>query len=189
MSDTTGGSMSRRAFLGATTGSAALAATGTASGAESGSDGSASGGGGTETVTVGPGDDLVFEPAELTVTPGTTVKFVWDGTIAHNVNPTSVPDGASWEGFQDVVTAPQEYSHTFETAGTYEYQCDPHAGTGMVGSIEVSTGGGGGGGSSSGPVLSDSAKTLGVATTGALVSVLGLAYFFIKYGGDYEELE
>jgi hypothetical protein len=30
------------------------------------------------------------------------------------------------------------------------------------------------------------AKTLGVATTVAMVSTLGMAYVFMKYGGDYE---
>jgi hypothetical protein len=28
--------------------------------------------------------------------------------------------------------------------------------------------------------------SLGVATTFAMVATLGLAYFFLKYGGDYE---
>jgi hypothetical protein len=49
----------------------------------------------------------------------------------------------------------------------------------------VSTGGGGEGGSSA-PQVPDSAMTLGVATTFAMVATLGLAFFFMKYGGDYE---
>jgi hypothetical protein len=36
------------------------------------------------------------------------------------------------------------------------------------------------------PSVPDSAKTLGVATTFAMVATLGLAFFFMKYGGDYE---
>lgn len=53
-----------------------------------------------------------------------------------------------------------------------------------------SSGGGGsdaGGGSEGGspPQVPDSAKTLGIAATTTMVSVLGLTYFFMKYGGDY----
>jgi hypothetical protein len=33
----------------------------------------------------------------------------------------------------------------------------------------------------------DTAKTLGVATVFSMVATLGLAFFFLKYGGDYEE--
>jgi hypothetical protein len=36
------------------------------------------------------------------------------------------------------------------------------------------------------PAVSQQAKTLGVATFISMLSTLGLAYFFIKYGGDYE---
>jgi hypothetical protein len=39
------------------------------------------------------------------------------------------------------------------------------------------------------PVVSESARTLGVAATIAMVSTLGLAYFFIRYGGDYTDEE
>ena len=44
---------------------------------------------------------------------------------------------------------------------------------------------GGGGGGRPAPEVPDSAKMLGIATATAMVSVLGLAYIFIKYGGDY----
>jgi hypothetical protein len=51
----------------------------------------------------------------------------------------------------------------------------------MVGSVIVGSGGGGG----SSTVLPNSAKSLGVAAMAAMMSTLGLAYFFIRYGGDY----
>ncbi|ELK46159.1 halocyanin, partial [Haloferax sp. BAB-2207] len=44
----------------------------------------------------------------------------------------------------------------------------------------------GGGGGPSRPQVPDSAKSLGVATTFAMIATLGLAYFFMKYGGDYD---
>ena len=147
--------MKRRDFLRATGGSGGAVAVGSgvAAGQESTGTATDSGGGGgggsTETVTVGPGGDLVFEPAELQITPGTTVNFVWDSNN-HNVVPTGQPDGASWEGEgEEGVTfdAGHEYSYTFETLGTYDYVCTPHETAGMVGSIEVveslESGGGG----------------------------------------------
>jgi hypothetical protein len=61
----------------------------------------------------------------------------------------------------------------------------------VVGSMPDSggggSGGGGGGGGSSAPAVPDSAKSLVVAMTAALVSILALSYFFIRYGGDYGE--
>jgi hypothetical protein len=62
----------------------------------------------------------------------------------------------------------------------------------MKGSVVVGTdfptigGEGGGAGPSD---LPSSAKTLGVATSFVLAATLGLAYVFVKYGGNYEELE
>ncbi|WP_304612847.1 plastocyanin/azurin family copper-binding protein [Salinilacihabitans rarus] len=104
-------------------------------GGQQGGDG---GGGATEEVIVGPGGENVFEPETLTIEPGTTVVFRWDSDN-HNVHPTSVPDGAEWEGHLDIENEGFEYEHTFETEGTYEYQCDPHVSVGMVGTVEVGT--------------------------------------------------
>jgi hypothetical protein len=61
----------------------------------------------------------------------------------------------------------------------------------VVGSEFPTTGGGGGGdGGGAGPGdLPESAQTLGVATMVVFVATLGLAYFFIKYGGDYGDFD
>jgi plastocyanin len=170
----------------ATGAAAGAGAAGTAAGAESQEEG----GGGSEEVVVGPGGSLVFEPAELTVAPGTTVKWVWESDN-HNIVVESQPDGASWEGTDGAPSKTyntgHEYSHTFETTGTYEYFCQPHKTAGMVGSITVQEGGADTGGGA--PAIPSSAKTLGIATTAALVFTLGLAYFFMKYGGDYGQAE
>jgi plastocyanin len=91
-------------------------------------------------VVVGPGGQLVYDPAELAVTPGTTVTFVWDGDY-HNVVVDDQPDGADWEGSPggegEVYDAGYEFSHTFETLGTYEYYCAPHLSAGMEATIKV----------------------------------------------------
>jgi hypothetical protein len=53
-----------------------------------------------------------------------------------------------------------------------------------VPTVAPASGGGGGGG----PVFPNSAKTIGVATSFVMAATLGLAYFFMKYGGDYGEV-
>ncbi|AEN04618.1 plastocyanin/azurin family copper-binding protein [Halolamina sp.] len=182
--------LSRRAFLRAGTAGAAAAGTaGTAAAQEGTETGTSSGGGGsggmsTQEVTVGPGGSLVFEPAELTITPGTTVRWVWDSNN-HNVAPESTPEGANWGGEGSSGTtfdSGHEYSHTFDTLGTYEYVCTPHASAGMAGSIEVvesiETP------APTGPAVPDGAKSLIVATTFAMIATLMLAFFFLKFGGD-----
>ena len=170
--------LSRRAFLTTAAGTAAAAgAAGTAAAQE----------GGSEEVIVGPGGDLVFSPGTdeaLQITPGTTVTFVWESDN-HNIVVDSQPDDAGWEGHEEIENTDFTYEHTFETLGTYEYYCAPHETAGMVGTIEVvesiETEA-----PANLPEVPDTAKTLGVATTFAMVATLGLAFFFLKYGGDYE---
>jgi plastocyanin len=180
-------SVTRRGFMQAATGTAAAAgAAGTAAAAQE----EGGGGGGSQEVIVGPGGSLVYDPAELTIAPGTTVNFVWESDN-HNIVVESQPDGAGWEGTKGgaskTYNTGHEYSYTFETTGTYEYFCQPHKAAGMAASITVQEGGASSGGG--GPAIPSSAKTLGIATTAALVFTLGLAYFFMKYGGDYGQVE
>ena len=171
---------------GTATGTDSGTSTGTASGTATGTEGGGGGGGSgpTETVTVGPGGSLVFDPEELTIETGTTVNFVWDSNM-HNVVPQGQPDGANWEGEGEqgvTFDSGHEYSHTFSTTGTYEYVCTPHESAGMIGSIEVvenlETP------APTGPAVPDSAKTLGVGAAFAMVATLLIAYFFLQFGGD-----
>ena len=205
--------MSRRAFLttaagtaaaagasgaaaaqetGTSTGTATSSGTGTSTGTSAGtgtgtSSGGGGGGGGTETVAVGPDGSLVFTPGTeepLQITPGTTVTFNWESDN-HNIVVDSQPEGAGWSGHEPIENTGFTYEHTFETLGEYEYYCQPHESAGMLGAIEVvesiSTPA-----PSNVPSVPDSAKTLGIATTFTMVATLGLAFFFLKYGGDYD---
>ena len=83
-------------------------------------------------------DGLNFVPAELTIQVGETVEFQ-NGGGAHNVNASQdvFPDNP--EGFTsgNVSSSPWTFQHTFTLPGVYQYQCDPHAGLGMVGTITV----------------------------------------------------
>ena len=176
--------LSRRAFLTTAAGTAAAAG---AAGTAAAQEGESGGGGGSEQVSVGPGGDLVFSPGTdepLQILPGTTVEFVWESDN-HNIVVDSQPEDAGWEGYEEIENTDFTHEHTFETLGTYEYYCQPHQTAGMVGTIEVvdeiETEA-----PANVPQVPDAAKTLGVATTFAMVATLGLAFFFLKYGGDYE---
>jgi plastocyanin len=163
------------------------AANGTAEGTQSG--GAAGGGGPTEEVVVGPGGDLVFEPAELTIAPGTTVRWVWDSNN-HNVVAESTPEGADWSGTEggdsETYNTGHEYSHTFTVEGTYEYYCTPHQSAGMVGSITVQQGGGGGGGTAEQDPehmgVPIQAHFVGIATILMIIVSLIYTFFVVKYG-------
>jgi plastocyanin len=191
--DATQTSVSRRGFVTAVTGAAATAGAGAAGAQEETEDGgSGGGGGGTEEVLVGEGGALVYGPADLTIANGTTVNFVWEGD-QHNIVVDSQPDDAEWEGTpgsdSETYDTGYEYSHTFTVNGDYEYYCQPHIAAGMEASITVQDSVEPEGAGNTGPVLPESAKTLGVATVAAMLSVLSMAYFFMRYGGDYETPE
>lgn len=113
-------------------------------------DGDGGGGGDDNTIEVGPGGSLTFEPDELTVSTGTTVTWTFE-SASHNVSAwpdmhekVSIPDGA--EGFGTMpedgdafatVAEGETFQHTFETAGSYTYVCVPHASANMVGTVVV----------------------------------------------------
>ncbi|WP_459195012.1 plastocyanin/azurin family copper-binding protein [Halosimplex sp. J119] len=150
------------------------------------------------TVEVGVGSGgFAFGPTKIWVDSGTTVNFEFV-EAGHNVKPNSQPEGGSLDGTDggefETVSSGTTYSATLETGGMFTYYCGPHEGQGMKGGIavggdvstvEVDTGGGGGGR----PEVPDAAKSLGVATGFGMAATLGLAYFFIKYGGDYGEYD
>ncbi len=85
-------------------------------------------------IQMGAGGNLVFEPNELTVSVGDTVTFVNGDLPPHNVvflghEELSHPDLAFMSG--------EQFPVTFDKAGEYEFQCEPHAGAGMKGVIHV----------------------------------------------------
>ncbi len=91
---------------------------------------------GTEVVEVGPDGNYVFDPEELTISPGTTVRFVWlSGT--HNVAVSSQPADADWSGHETIEGRGFSFEYTFEVPGRYEYVCTPHQAQGMTGAIIV----------------------------------------------------
>ena len=86
------------------------------------------------TIQMGSGGNLIFEPNELTVKAGDTVTFVNGDLPPHNVvfldhDELSHSDLAFMSG--------EQFPVTFTEAGNYEFQCEPHAGAGMKGVIHV----------------------------------------------------
>ena len=199
--------VSRRAFMRTAGGAAAAAGAATAtagtaaaqevepdwpSGASSGNVGSYTDARGQDSVTisVGAGDQgLAFDPTLVWVDEGTTITWEWTGAGgAHNVQTVDGGGPASLDSGDPVGEegATYEYEASGEDAGITHYHCVPHTAVGMhagiavggdVATVEV------GGGGSDAVFVPDAARALGIATFIAMVSTLGLAFVFMKYGG------
>ncbi|WP_280536689.1 halocyanin domain-containing protein [Halopenitus sp. POP-27] len=141
------------------------------------------------TISVGAGDGLAFDPTKVWIDPGTTIVWEWTGNGGdHNVHAVDGP-----ASFESEITGEEGFTFEYETseedAGITHYQCDPHSQVGMHGGIavggDIETESTGGGDSASGVVfVPEGAKALGIATFIAMVSTLGMAFFFLRYGGD-----
>lgn len=156
--------------------------------------------------TIDMTDSLVFDPDSTTVAPGTTVVWENVGSVPHSVTAygDEIPEEATYfasGGFESEDAADSAYpegaidgggtyEHTFEVEGEYGYFCIPHEGADMVASLTVAAGAGGGGAGDGGPpAVPGSALSLVIGILGAMGTVLGLAYFFLKYGGRPEDAE
>jgi plastocyanin len=98
------------------------------------------------THTIEMTEDVVFEPAELTVSAGDTVTWVTVGSFPHSstcdpakaADPANavLPEGADpWDS--GLLQDGQEFSLTFNVPGEYTYFCIPHESMGMVGKVIV----------------------------------------------------
>ena len=85
-------------------------------------------------IQMGSGGMLVFEPCELTIAVGDTVTFVNNELPPHNI---IFADHDELSHGDLAFTAGESFDVTFEQAGDYAFQCDPHAGAGMKGVIHV----------------------------------------------------
>ena len=141
------------------------------------------------TVAVGAGDEgLAFDPAALWIDPGTNVVFEWTGEGgAHNVETFEGPADMLSETVGDEGFI-YEFEFTEDHEGLTEYKCAPHEAQGMKGGIAVGDGVDTVDLTDAGPAVQipDQALALTVATLIAMGTTLGLGYFFMKYGGDYE---
>jgi plastocyanin len=81
-------------------------------------------------------DNMVFEPATITIPAGTTVTWVNQGISPHAVRAVgdafnSGSDPSQW------ILADGTFSFTFDSPGTYAYICEPHVPVGMAGTVIV----------------------------------------------------
>jgi plastocyanin len=81
--------------------------------------------------TVNATPDINFSPTPASIVPGGTITFAF-GTIAHNVYFDSIAGAPADIPGNNAGTS---VSRTFETAGTYTYNCHIHPG--MNGTIVV----------------------------------------------------
>ncbi len=72
--------------------------------------------------------DNRYEPAEVVIEAGQAVRWVFSGTMEHDV---VAADGS----FVSELLTSGEYVHVFDQAGTFEYDCSVHPE--MTGSIIV----------------------------------------------------
>jgi plastocyanin len=77
--------------------------------------------------------NLTFSPDEITISPGTRVRWVNGASIFHTIT----PDGHSEWNRATVSQAGETFEHTFENAGVFPYFCEPHLSAGMTGTITV----------------------------------------------------
>jgi plastocyanin len=87
-------------------------------------------------VEVGAGGGMFFSPETVTIAPGDTVQWTWNGAFSHSV--TSGDNGMS-DGVFDggIHIAPFTFSFTFPNSGTFPYFCGPHYAMGMTGIVRV----------------------------------------------------
>lgn len=100
-------------------------------------------------VDVGAGPQgFKFDPADIRIDAGTTVRWVWTGRGSqHNVIESDGEQPLDDPSFESELVADEghEFTHTFEEPGTYDYVCEVHLAQDMIGSVEVVEGEGGGG--------------------------------------------
>lgn len=81
-------------------------------------------------------NNFAFNPTPITISVGTTVTWKNDQDVTHTIT----SDQGSNESFSSGDLAPgSTYSHTFNTAGTFDYHCSIHPY--MHGQVIVTTSG------------------------------------------------
>lgn len=79
-----------------------------------------------------------FSPSSITITAGDTVMWTNNGGF-HNINGNQATYAANPMSFSNGSASSSSWTFMFKftMTGTYTYQCDPHAGSGMVGTVIV----------------------------------------------------
>tara|TARA_A200000159_G_scaffold108359_1_gene101204 strand:- start:44 stop:367 length:324 start_codon:yes stop_codon:yes gene_type:complete len=85
-------------------------------------------------VQMGHDGNLVFEPAEVTISAGESVHFINEALPPHNI----IVEGRADLSREALLFAPGESQDVvFADKGDYNYWCGPHQGAGMIGKVHV----------------------------------------------------
>lgn len=80
---------------------------------------------------------LRFSPDDLTIDPGTTVRWVASTALLHTITPNDPTQQGVWARATSS-SAGTVLTHTFTVSGqVYNYFCEPHQSSGMTGVIRV----------------------------------------------------
>jgi plastocyanin len=102
-------------------------------------------GGGDGSSPIGPGNAVVitlttdsrFSPNDLTIDPGTVVRWSSATSMFHTITPDNPQQAGVWNRTESTSTG-TVLTHTFNVSGqTYAYHCEPHLADGMTGTIRV----------------------------------------------------
>ncbi|MBX3230108.1 MAG: hypothetical protein KIT84_25255 [Labilithrix sp.] len=88
-------------------------------------------------VSIGGANGFVFEPAQVRIKVGQTIRWTWMGGGEHNV---VSGDNCTQDDKFPRSGAPQgggTYERKFDVAGTFPYFCEPHCSMGMKGEVIV----------------------------------------------------
>ena len=85
-------------------------------------------------ITMGSNGNLVFDPSELNIAAGESVTVTNGDLPPHNF---VVADHPELSHPDLAFTGGESFTVTFDEAGDYEFQCEPHTGAGMKGVIHV----------------------------------------------------
>jgi plastocyanin len=84
---------------------------------------------------------ISFDPPDITISVGDTVRWIYLELASHNVAETDCPSdvGSVYNGgiYSGPPGAVDEFEVTFNSPGQICYICEPHAFAGMLGTINV----------------------------------------------------
>jgi plastocyanin len=78
-----------------------------------------------------------FDPDEITIVVGDTIRFVATSGDHTVTSGTGAQDPNSGRLFNADLPEGDEFRHVFNTPGTFDYYCIPHEADGMVGTVTV----------------------------------------------------
>ena len=82
-------------------------------------------------------DSMAFAPMEVSIDPGTEVRWVNRDGIPHEVTSARFNSGATQWDFSEEAEGDEEINYTFDDPGTYEYYCSIHGKSTMCGVVLV----------------------------------------------------